>query len=106
MRTLLPIGFLVLLASPVACGPAPTPVAPGAQQTGDVKPAPAQVAAAAPLDLSPVPEPADVVGVVRWANPAATIANLTACAGLPPQLTEGNTRALVEEILGEAIGDS
>jgi hypothetical protein len=105
MRTLLPLGIFLSLAGPVACGPTPEPVAPKPAQP-DVKPAPAAVAGAAPLDLSPVPEPASLVGIMRWSNPSATLSNLTGCAGLPPQLAEGNIRIAVEELLGEALGKS
>ncbi len=102
MRTLLPLGILVTLAGPVACTPPPEPATPK-PAPADVKPAPAPVAAA-PFDLSPVPEPAGIVGVVQWSNPSATLSTLTGCAGLPPQLAEGNVRVAVEEMLGEALG--
>lgn len=105
MRTLLPLGILLSLTGLVGCGPAPAPVTPG--QQAEVKPGPGpQVAASAPFDLSPVPEPANIVGLLRWSNPSATLSALTGCAGLPPKLTEGNVRLAVEELLGEALGDA
>ncbi|AKT36371.1 hypothetical protein [Chondromyces crocatus] len=96
MRTLLPLSFSTLLA--VGCGPAtPTPDDPTTPPS--TSPPPAAVATSAPYDLSPVPEPGDVVGFARWANPANTITTLAGCAGVPPQLTEGTSRFAVEAIL-------
>lgn len=105
MRTLLPLGIVISLAGPLGCGPAPEPVSPK-PQADDRSVAPSQVAGQAAFDLSPVPEPANIVGLVRWSNPSATLSALTGCAGLPPQLAEGNVRALVEEILGDALRGS
>lgn len=100
---ILPLATLVLLAGPTACGSTPAPVAPNGQQ-GDVKLAPAQASASAAFDLSPVPEPADVIGVLRWSNPAATLSNLAACTGLPQALADANAQLLVSSTLKELVG--
>lgn len=105
MRTYLSLGILIALA-PVACGPAPTPETPTNPATPGPAKGPAPVATGPALDLSPVPEPADVVGLVRWTSPASTLANLSGCAGLPAQLAEGNTRFVVERILDEMLPES
>ncbi|EYF02151.1 hypothetical protein [Chondromyces apiculatus] len=99
MRTLLSLSFLVPLVA--GCGSAPpagdTPTTPTT-----VAP-PAAVATAAPLDLSPVPPPADLVAQARWSNPQSTLSTLAGCAGVPPQLTETGARIAVEAILDELL---
>ncbi|WP_437734051.1 hypothetical protein [Sorangium sp. So ce1335] len=104
MRTLLPLATLVLMAGPVACGPSPAPAAPTGGQ-GEVKAAPSQAAAPA-FDLSPVAEPAGIVGVVRWSNPAATLSSVAACAGLSPSLAEAGAQGLSAGLLGELVSPS
>ncbi|WP_437570441.1 hypothetical protein [Sorangium sp. So ce542] len=104
MRTLLPLATLVLMAGPVACGPAPTPATPAGAQ-GEVKAGPSQPASPA-FDLSPVAEPADVVGVLRWSNPAATLSSVAACAGLPPALAEAGAQGLSAGVLSELVSPS
>lgn len=105
MRTLLPIAPLVLMAGSLACGPSPAPVAPTAGQ-GEVKAGPAQVAASPAFDLSPVAEPADIVGVLRWSNPAATLSSIATCAGLPPALAETGAQAFSSGVLSELVSPS
>ncbi|WP_437780054.1 hypothetical protein [Sorangium sp. So ce1097] len=104
MRTLLPLATLVLLAGPVACGPSPTPAAPTGGQA-EVKAGPSQAAAPA-FDLSPVAEPAGIVGVLRWSNPAATLSSVAACAGLSPSLAEAGAQGLSAGLLGELVSPS
>ncbi|MGK4009058.1 hypothetical protein WMF31_41025 [Sorangium sp. So ce1036] len=105
MRTLLPLATLVLLAGPTACGPSPTPVAPTGG--GEVQVAPAQPAPAGPAyDLSPVAEPADIVGVLRWSNPSATLSSVATCAGLPPTLAESGAQGLFAGVLSELVSPS
>ncbi|WP_437957979.1 hypothetical protein WME76_42970 [Sorangium sp. So ce119] len=104
MRTLLPLATLVLMAGPIACGPSPTPAAPTGGQ-GAVKAGPPQPAAPE-FDLSPVAEPADVVGVLRWSNPAATLSSVAACAGMSPALAEAGAQGLSAGLLGELVSPS
>src|SRR5262249_11213934 len=87
-RTLLPhLVAFATLGGPLACGPAPEPAAPTAAGTAAPKAAPsATVAAAAPLDLKPVAEPADLVGMLRWKSPDATLKHAASCAGVGAQL--------------------
>lgn len=104
MRTLLPLATLVLMAGPVACGPSPTPAAPTGGQ-GEVKAGPPQAASPA-FDLSPVAEPTDIVGVLRWSNPAATLSSVATCAGLPPALAEAGAQGLSAGVLSELVSPS
>ncbi|WP_437755775.1 hypothetical protein [Sorangium sp. So ce1389] len=104
MRTLLPLATLVLMAGPVACGPSPTPAAPTGGQ-GEVKAGPSQAASPA-FDLSPVAEPADVVGLLRWSNPAATLSSVATCAGLSPALAEAGAQGLSSGLLSELVSPS
>jgi hypothetical protein len=106
-RTLLRFGFLMASAAPLACGPA-TPIVESPTKpvaTTDTSAAPAGVAVAAKttFDLSPVPEPADLVGIVRWKNPAATLGVAASAAGLPPAILDAGSREALNEILKEAL---
>lgn len=104
MRTLLPLAALVLLAGPTACGPSPTPAVPTAG--GEVQVGPAQPPAGPAYDLSPVAEPADIVGLVRWSNPAATLSSVASCAGLPPSLAESGAQGVFAGVLRELVSPS
>ena len=104
MRTaLLPhLATLVVLAGPLACGPAPdatTPVKP-AGETPTSKPG---TAAGPRLDLKPVPEPADLVSTVRWKSPAATLSHASGCAGVAAQLFDAGLKVGVAEILKDSM---
>ncbi|AUX48940.1 hypothetical protein SOCE26_104850 [Sorangium cellulosum] len=105
MRTLLPLATLVLLAGPAACGPSPTPASPAGAQ-GEVKVGPSQAAASPAFDLSPVAEPAAVVGVLRWGNPAATLSSLAACGGLSPTVADASAQAIASTLLSELVSSS
>jgi hypothetical protein len=67
----------------------------------------AVVAAKAPdqasVDLSPVAEPADLVGLVRWKNPGISFANLSGCAGLPQELSDQGGKALLGQLFKDAL---
>jgi hypothetical protein len=78
------LGAALVLAGPLACEPAAPPVVPtpGAAPSATPSAAPvAKVADAPSLDLTPVAEPADLVGVLRWKNPGMSFANLAAARG-------------------------
>jgi hypothetical protein len=107
MRNVLPLATSIALVGSLACGSAPEPKAPATPQ-GEVKPAPAQVATSATpaFDLSPVAEPADVVGVLRWSNPGATLSRIGACAGLPPALAQESGQLLATSLLRGLFGAS
>ena len=75
MRTSpLSLGIALVLAIPLGCTETPAPVAPTPTSTVAV----AQNGPPSSADLSPVAEPADIVGVLRWKSPGATLAGVTA----------------------------
>lgn len=99
---------LVLAAGPLACEPATPPVAPtpGAATTPTATPTAVVAAKGADqpaFDLSPVAEPADMVGVLRWKNPGISFANLSGCAGLPQELSDQGGKALMTELFKGAL---
>jgi hypothetical protein len=95
----------MLLAGASACTPTtatpPTPTTPVAVPT----PTATATASAGP-DLSPVAEPADIVGIARWRNPMATVSNLASCAGVAPVIVEVNARMMVDQTLRQVIRGS
>lgn len=102
------IGVISLLCLSVsACGPA-APVTPEQPQAEVVTPGvvvPTATVTAGP-DLSPVSEPADIVGIARWRSPIATASNLAACAGVAPIIVEVNARMGVDWMLREVLRGS
>jgi hypothetical protein len=102
---LFPLGFAAGLAGLAACGPSPDAAAP--PRPSDTKPPPpakAQVAATT-YDLSPVKEPADIIGAARWKNPLATLGGLAGCGGVDPRFVEGNGKLLADVILRGVLGE-
>ena len=92
----------LLLAGVSAC--TPTEVTPPKQPGPVAVPPPALTASVATgPDLSPVAEPADIVGIARWRSPMATVSNLASCAGIAPIIVEVNARMLVDQALREVI---
>lgn len=86
---------LIALASLtlVACSSAPpTPDTPQPTATAVTTPPPA------PSDLSPVPDPQDLVGIVRWRSPKAAIDSLATCLNAPEPMV-----ALVRDGLPQEI---
>jgi hypothetical protein len=61
------------------------------------------VAAKTTFDLSPVPEPADLVGIVRWKNPSATLGVAASTAGVPQMILDAGSREALNEILKDAL---
>lgn len=96
--------LLAVLVGPLGCGGPPPPVAPPAPPPPTAAPAlvVAEPTPGAP-DLSPAPEPADVVGTVRWKNPMATFTTAAQGAGAPAQVVDAGARVAVEAILHEAM---
>jgi hypothetical protein len=92
------------LLSITACGPAPAPVTPPAP-TAAPAPPPAPVATTT-YELSPVPEPADVVGVARWKSPAASLGAIASCAGVPQAVFDAGAKAIVERALHDMLRGS
>lgn len=100
MRTSpLSLGIALGLAIPLGCAETPGPVAPTPTATVAVAQNPPPAAG----DLSPVAEPADIVGLLRWKNPGATLNGVTGCAGVPQQLGETNARLALSTGFGEAF---
>src|SRR5689334_8656290 len=97
--TPLVLGSAIALGALIGCSETPTPVAPTVTNGPS---APAQVAAA-PVDLAPVAEPADVFVVARWRSPSATLQGLSACAGTPESVAQTNARTLVDKALAKAF---
>jgi hypothetical protein len=104
MRTsIVSAGLALLVAAPLACSSTPEPVTPqnAAPPVATVagQPPPASTS----YDLSPVAEPADVVGVITWKSPGASAGNVASCSGVPTQLVDTGSKALVEEMVGEGL---
>ena len=99
MRRTLGIALLAIpLGGLLGCIENPPPVTPAVATVA------APVAPAAPaVDLSPVAEPADIFLTARWKNPDATLAGLTACAGIPGPIAESAARQLVDKGLANAF---
>lgn len=98
------IGVLSLfVAGLAACEPAPA-VPPPQPKPVEVA-APAETASAAPTgpDLSPVAEPADIVGIGRWRSPLGTVSNLASCSGVAPVIVEVNSRMTADMLLRRFI---
>lgn len=109
-KWLFPLGSALVLAGLSACGPSPEaavpkggPAQPGARKADENARVQAVAAAPTTYDLSPVPEPGDVVHAGRWKNPAATLSALAGCAGLDPRLLENNGKRLADIILRNAL---
>lgn len=86
---------LIALASLtlVACSSAPpTPDTPQPTATAVTTPPPATP------DTSPVPDPQDMVGLVRWRSPKAAIDSLASCLAAPEQMVSLVRDALPQEI--------
>jgi len=71
---------MALAGAAASCGGAAPPPA---QPTPSAPPPTRAVVAVGAPDLSPVPEPAHLVALVRWKSPAATFASLHGWTGLP-----------------------
>jgi hypothetical protein len=93
----------LLIASATACGPAPAPVAAPVKPDVVAPVATATASASAGPDLSPVSEPADVVGIVRWKSPITTAGNLAGCAGISPMFVEINARMGADVMLRKLV---
>jgi hypothetical protein len=100
-KPLLPLAALLVVAcGSSSSGPANTPT------DDDKKPATAVRAApeaATAFALTPVPEPGDVVGVLAWKNPAATIAALADCAKIDRQISDEVLRHAPQELMREIM---
>ena len=90
-------GLFACEPTPVAAPPQPKPVevAPPTEPTA--------AADAAGPDMSPVPEPADIVQIGRWRSPISTASNLASCAGVAPIIVEVNARMGVDMLLRQFI---
>ncbi|HVK69434.1 MAG TPA: hypothetical protein VM694_33485 [Polyangium sp.] len=109
MRTsLLPAVALFALA----CGPSPATVEPTKTPADTPKDkGAAQVAVATPTetayDLSPVPEPQDVVAFFGWKSPAATLNAFGGCAAISAEPlmggVEGQLRALLRDVVSSNV---
>ncbi|MDC3953366.1 hypothetical protein [Polyangium jinanense] len=109
MRTSLLPAFALLA---LACGPSPATVEPTKTPADASKEkGAAQVAAPQPTetayDLSPVPEPEDVVAFFGWKSPAATLTSFGTCAAIPPEPlmggVEGQLRALLRDVVSSNV---
>lgn len=87
-----------------ACAPVPPPVAPPAP-VAQPAPAPAQVATTS-YELTPVREPAGLIGIARWKSPASTLAAMATCAGMPQAVVDKTVPVVLEKALGEALRGS
>ncbi|MDI1446174.1 hypothetical protein [Polyangium sp. 6x1] len=108
MRTSLLPAFALLA---LACGPSPATVEPTKTpaDTSKEKGA-AQVAAPTPAetayDLSPVPEPEDVVAFFGWKNPAATLNAFGSCAAIPPEPLMGGVEGELRKVLRDVVSSN
>jgi hypothetical protein len=100
--TSLSLGIGLVLAGafggPLGCSETPAPVAP-AQPTASVAAEPPP----APVDLSPVAEPAGVFVTARWKNPNATLSGIGSCAGVGADLVDTSAKKLLDSALGNAF---
>jgi hypothetical protein len=100
------LGLGMMLATTMSvgagCGPSAEPVTPDGSPVGPGTPNQVVVGDAT-YDVSPVPEPQGIAGVVRFKSPAETIQTAIAAAGLPDAMAEAGTRGFVEGLLGEAL---
>jgi len=64
---------------------------------------PAPVATGPTYDLSPVAEPAGLVGLVRWKNPGSTFSNITTCAGFPSEIIQGGLQEALNAVFRKAF---
>lgn len=103
-KILLPIGMMVGLVGPLGCGPSPEAATPKSVEPKGTAPPATQQVAASTYDLTPVQEPAGIVGVGRWKNPSATLGGVASCTGLDPRLLEGNGKLLADVVLREVLG--
>jgi hypothetical protein len=101
MRTpLLPLAALLV----VACGssePAQTPADEAKKTAPNMRVAAPEAATA--YELTPVPEPGDVVGVMSWKSPAATIGALADCAKIDRQISDEALRRGTQELMRELL---
>jgi len=98
-KPLLPLAALLV----VACGssssePANTPADEGQKPATAVRAAPE---AATAFELTPVPEPDDVVGVLAWKNPAATLGAIADCAKIDRKISDEVLRRAPHELMRE-----
>ncbi|MDI1482235.1 hypothetical protein [Polyangium sp. y55x31] len=108
MRTSLLPAFALLA---LACGPSPATVEPTKTPADASKEkGAAQVAAPQPTetayDLSPVPEPEDVVAYFGWKNPAATLNNFGTCAAIPPEPLMGGVEGELRKLLRDVVSSN
>ena len=107
MRTSLLPAFALLA---LACGPSPAAVEPTKTAADAPKKEAKPVAVAAPAetayDLSPVPEPQDVVALFGWKNPAATLNNFSGCAALPQDTVMTGVEAQVRVLLRDVVSSN
>ncbi|MCK6589318.1 MAG: hypothetical protein L6Q76_17255, partial [Polyangiaceae bacterium] len=104
-RALFPLGFVASMVGLSACGPSPEPAAPPRPAAVKPPPRPPAQVAATTYDLSPVKEPADIIGAARWKNPMATLGGLAGCGGVDPRFVEGNGKLLADLLLRGLFGE-
>jgi len=107
MRT--PVLSLLAASFVLGCGSSPPvePTTPANKPQEVAGPAPTNtVAAQTAYDLSPVPEPQDVIAFGQWKSPAATMSALSSCAALPQEALMGVSEGGVREILREVVSSS
>ncbi|UQA61950.1 hypothetical protein [Polyangium aurulentum] len=100
-KPLLPLAALLV----VACGssssePANTPADEGQKPATATRATPE---AATAFELTPVPEPDDVVGVMAWKNPAATIGAIADCAKIDRKISDEVLRRAPHELVREIL---
>jgi hypothetical protein len=95
MKSVLWVSWFAMALSGVSCGGAPTP--PPAQPP----PAPPAAVAAAAPDLSEVPEPKSLVGLLRWKSPEATLATIYAWTGV-----KLNAAQLASEAIDKSVANA
>lgn len=54
--------------------------------------------------LAPAPEPAELLGLLRWKNPLSTASSAVSTAGLPEALVLGGARQAAEGLAQELVG--
>ena len=101
----------LLVIGVLACGGTPTPPPkqpPPTEQSGAGTKIAAEPEAGGPevaADVSPVPAPAEIVGTLRWKNPAASMAALANYAKMPAGFVDANVRAGIKEMLHDKLSE-
>jgi len=101
-KGLVGVGVLLAAMSFAGCGSPAEPNSPD-QAVAGAPGAPGAVVGDHGYDVSPVAEPAGIVGVLRFKSPRHTMASVGSSAGLPAAMIDAGARGLAEGAVGEIL---